>query len=892
KRIVFLGHQRAAGDVANYVLAACAAGSGGGALLKGYAERCFPYVSLAGLDNLLSVPGFIAGVTNPVFEEQTSWWDVLFNINTGRITVSSKIEVRDMGVVAENKDFSKDRTRDWMKNGSWEGDDDFVGEVVFAIQAHMGELYVRQKFYDCVRRFIEVTAAYELESIGTTGIGITPINTGNADLGVGAYFPDEATKRKEMLMLRNRMEGWRSTRSYLFYQKDFQNYLRRRPIKELDIRHAASRLRASSSLEESTVVQLFMTLQDNLVKQSDAGLIELLSLLPQNMGGLMPLATGMFHSRWEVRRASTRILWRLDWHKVGTRFIQNMNPFFRLCYSRSSHDLLQASERESYLEDPSFTDTLRKITTSKSTGSVKDSEKIKTEKRIENRRNTVRMSIMFEAKNASRLNFRTNSLLPPPPVPPLPRSGPSPTPSSVQRQTQEPSSISTVEYSRGPPTASKPVAPPRQAGASSLSNISTVDTLSREQKSEVASLSRSATLKKLDNFMAELEAVGNSDGWPANNQPSAISAQAPKRVDSQKKVPISGIEDSSQRNWGSGNTVHPPPVEYNKDVKERLKMQHQSYYDGSSTEADPVSSYYLDSGNDDGQKKSSHSSSGSPASVSPKNPPTKINLPSPDYPHYIGGTRQSSLKSPKDQPQSPGAASPPVQAPGYFSPGTQRAMGMASTRPQHQQPQLGSQPSPTSPSDVVRKLLASQEANAAEMRRRLTKVATTEMPDLSPITGEPWKRGGGDPKSPTESVNRYQYPTPSADLSISTGGFPTMSDSGRSISGGGSLSRPPPMSPRVSPATASNAPPMSPRMAPKRLNSVPGQADGGLGQSPPMSPRVAPRRLNSTAGSPGEGGQRSIARGVATTAPMRTVIPTPNPGRYNYTTEDNSNDKR
>ncbi|KAI8851201.1 docking domain of Afi1 for Arf3 in vesicle trafficking-domain-containing protein [Chytridium lagenaria] len=316
KRIVFLGHQRAAGDVANYVLAACAIASGGGALLKGFAERCFPYVSLAGLDNLLSVPGFIAGVTNPVFEEQTSWWDVLFNINTGRISVSSKIEVKDIRVMAENKDYSKDKSREWMKSGSWEGDDDFVGEVIFAIQAHMGELYVRQKFYDHVRRFVEVTAAFELESIGTTGIGMTPINTGNADLGVGAYFVDEATKRKEMLMLRNRMEGWRSTRSYLFYQKDFQNYLRRRPIKELDLRHAASRLRASSSLEESTVVQLFMTLQDNLVKQSDAGLIELLSLLPQNMGGLMPVATGMFHARWEVRRASTRILWRLDWHKV------------------------------------------------------------------------------------------------------------------------------------------------------------------------------------------------------------------------------------------------------------------------------------------------------------------------------------------------------------------------------------------------------------------------------------------------------------------------------------------------------------------------------------------------------------------------------------------------
>ena len=86
----------------------------------------------------------------------------------------------------------------------------------------MGEYYVRQKVYDYVRRFVDVTAAYELETIGTTGIGLTPINTGNADLGIGAYFKSDVSKRKEMIMLRNRMEGWRSSRSYLLYQRVIQ----------------------------------------------------------------------------------------------------------------------------------------------------------------------------------------------------------------------------------------------------------------------------------------------------------------------------------------------------------------------------------------------------------------------------------------------------------------------------------------------------------------------------------------------------------------------------------------------------------------------------------------------------------------------------------------------
>jgi hypothetical protein len=48
KRIIFLGHNIPAGQVANYVLSACALGSGCGAILRGFIERAFPYAGLAG----------------------------------------------------------------------------------------------------------------------------------------------------------------------------------------------------------------------------------------------------------------------------------------------------------------------------------------------------------------------------------------------------------------------------------------------------------------------------------------------------------------------------------------------------------------------------------------------------------------------------------------------------------------------------------------------------------------------------------------------------------------------------------------------------------------------------------------------------------------------------
>ncbi len=48
-------------------------------------------LSTALLSPVLCSKGFIAGVTNQLFEDRTAWWDVLCNIDTGKITVSKDI---------------------------------------------------------------------------------------------------------------------------------------------------------------------------------------------------------------------------------------------------------------------------------------------------------------------------------------------------------------------------------------------------------------------------------------------------------------------------------------------------------------------------------------------------------------------------------------------------------------------------------------------------------------------------------------------------------------------------------------------------------------------------------------------------------------------------------
>ncbi|KAK0522061.1 hypothetical protein OC834_006426 [Tilletia horrida] len=91
KRVIFLGHGQPANDVATFVLAACALGSGCGSVFRGFTARAFPYANLTSLDEMEKVPGYIAGVTNPRFEDLPAW-DVICNIETGKITVSKDIE--------------------------------------------------------------------------------------------------------------------------------------------------------------------------------------------------------------------------------------------------------------------------------------------------------------------------------------------------------------------------------------------------------------------------------------------------------------------------------------------------------------------------------------------------------------------------------------------------------------------------------------------------------------------------------------------------------------------------------------------------------------------------------------------------------------------------------
>lgn len=87
------------------------------------------YANLTDL-GFLSTPGFIAGVTNPMFKNKREWWDVLCDISTGEVLLSAP---------AEKDEFDG-------------ADRNFVLEVLDGVNAGYDEEWIRCMFEEYTRK--------------------------------------------------------------------------------------------------------------------------------------------------------------------------------------------------------------------------------------------------------------------------------------------------------------------------------------------------------------------------------------------------------------------------------------------------------------------------------------------------------------------------------------------------------------------------------------------------------------------------------------------------------------------------------------------------------------------------------------------------------------------
>ncbi|KAL9040093.1 MAG: hypothetical protein Q9214_004619 [Letrouitia sp. 1 TL-2023] len=354
KRVIFLGHNRPSGEVAEAVLAACALASGG--VLRGFTRHAFPYTDLTKIDDLLNVPGFIAGVTNPAFANHPEWWDLLCDVPTGRMKISNRL---DPAPITEGLVYFQQQNPGYAPNmnglggsgapsltgaGDSTGDSAFMEDMLRSIASRHGESVIRSKWRDYVIRFTRVAAAFEESVYGASAlfVGAAEADAGAHGVhGHGYVWSDETVRARELGASVWRIEGWRNTRSYYAFIQDLAAVWERRPIHSIDLAHQHDRLRCHKlSHEESANIYFAFSAA---VKTYDE-VCQLLTVTPESNAGLFYISLGLFHPDLRVRLATVELLERIKVHEAGRHFWAQLGRFAKLALFRIKRELGNSSK--------------------------------------------------------------------------------------------------------------------------------------------------------------------------------------------------------------------------------------------------------------------------------------------------------------------------------------------------------------------------------------------------------------------------------------------------------------------------------------------------------------------------------------------------------------------
>ena len=364
KRVIFLGHNRPSGEVAEAVLAACALASGG--VLRGFTRHAFPYTDLTKVDDLLNVPGFIAGVTNPTFANHHEWWDLLCDVPSGRMKISSRIETapwtdglayfqQQNPTFAPNANGVGSASSSLASHGDATGDTAFMDGITHSISSRHGESTIRSKWRDYIIKITRIAAAFEESVFGASALYI---GASEADAGVhgvsghGYVWPDDSVKARELGANVWRIEGWRTTRSYYAFIQDIASMWERKPIRSLDLNHHHDRLRTLKlNHEDSAAVYLAFAAT---VKSYDE-ICQLLCVTPESNAGLFHISLGLFHPHTRVRTATVELLERIMGHEAGRHFWAQLGRFAKLAFFRVKRESgpknIGSGEKESPTEN-------------------------------------------------------------------------------------------------------------------------------------------------------------------------------------------------------------------------------------------------------------------------------------------------------------------------------------------------------------------------------------------------------------------------------------------------------------------------------------------------------------------------------------------------------------
>jgi hypothetical protein len=323
QRILFVGYNHAASDVSQMVLSTISLVA---PPLNNIIRRTFPYANLTDL-NFLQTPGYIAGVTNPMFSNNNTWWDLLCELDlpNGTGTVISADEQRlekesfNNNHSSNNKDISKDKDNSANDIPSLYYEDEtaylaldekFIIEIQSGIQDRLGDSWIRQRFYD-------YTCAI--------------LNQAQDNKFIHQSLSLNENIKKEMYANKNRSSKLRKSTDFkilplnpwVWCENDNNNDPQEKLILNNVLKSHIRRIQCETSLHP--VLELAVIYSELANSLTTEGSVQaMLSLWPDSIGGLHQISLGLLHSNPSVKMNTVKIL-----KSVNTLY-NNINNYYNI----------------------------------------------------------------------------------------------------------------------------------------------------------------------------------------------------------------------------------------------------------------------------------------------------------------------------------------------------------------------------------------------------------------------------------------------------------------------------------------------------------------------------------------------------------------------------------
>lgn len=270
----------------------------------------------------VSSPGYIAGVTNPIFEQRNTWWDLLCNISNGDVTLSPAYQEEINQATLSAGGNSPDSGSKLPSLDSI-----FFQQLMCGVQSRYGEEWCRCMFRDLTDHFLHLLTDEEQFVFDDAA-------ESHKALHVAAY-----SYRMRAFVQSSQAARWRSSKDALakvggsaFGPLD---PLIRKHVRALQLGATASNLslpRNTKSLSPKEMLFIYTTFLNHIHTREEV--LELLAMLYESRGGFMPIAVALLNQEEKVRNAVIDIMQRIDAEPEGNKAISSLNYFLLMTYYR------------------------------------------------------------------------------------------------------------------------------------------------------------------------------------------------------------------------------------------------------------------------------------------------------------------------------------------------------------------------------------------------------------------------------------------------------------------------------------------------------------------------------------------------------------------------------